>query len=142
MRGRPAVILSDNGSQFVGAEKELRQMVGDVNEDEVKVFCGAKGMQWKFITPGAPHQNGCAEALVKTCKKALKKAVGSQVLTPLELYTVLLEVANLVNQRPIGGTPNDQDDAIYICPNNIPYLPVYKSTLNFGAKKYVFLISV
>ena len=41
-----------------------------------------------FITPGAPHQNGCAEALVKTCKSALKKAVGSQVLTPLELYTI------------------------------------------------------
>ena len=119
MRGRPAVILSDNGSQFVGAEKELRQMVGDVNEDEVKEFCGEKGMQWKFITPGAPHQNGCAEALVKTCKRALKKAVGSQVLTPLELYTVLLEVANLVNQRPIGRIPNDPDDGNYICPNDI-----------------------
>ena len=99
IRGRPAVILSDNGSQFVGAEKELRQMIGDINEEEVKEFCGEKGMQWKFITPGAPHQNGRAEALVKTCKSALKKAVGSQVLlTPLELYTILLEVANLVNQ--------------------------------------------
>ena len=119
IRGRPAVILSDNGSQFVGAEKELRQMVGDINEEEVKEFCGEKGMQWKFMTPGAPHQNGCAEALVKTCKRALKKAVGSQVLTPLELYRVLLEVANLVNQRPIGRIPNDPDDGTYICPNDI-----------------------
>ena len=45
IRGRPAVILSDNGSQFVGAEKEWRQMVGDINEEEVKEFCGEKGMQ-------------------------------------------------------------------------------------------------
>ncbi|XP_068735751.1 uncharacterized protein [Montipora capricornis] len=119
IRGRPAVILSDNGSQFVGAEKELRQMVSDINEEEVKEFCGEKGMQWKFITPGAPHQNGCAEALVKTCKSALKKAVGSLVLTPLELYTILLEVANLVNQRPIGRIPNYPDDGSYICPNDI-----------------------
>lgn len=119
IQGRTAVILSDNGSQFVGAEKELRQMVGDISEGKAKEFCGEKGMQWKFIMPGAPHQNGCAEALVKTCKRALKKAVGSQVLTPLELHTVLLEVANLVNQRPIGRTPNDQDDGNYICPNNI-----------------------
>ena len=74
IRGRPAIILSDNGSQFVGAKKELRQMVGDINQDEVKEFCGEKGMQWKFITPGAPHQNGCAEALVKSCKRALKKS--------------------------------------------------------------------
>ena len=119
IRGRPAVILSDNGSQFVGAEKELRQMVGNINEEEVKEFCGEKGMQWKFITAGAPHQNGCAEALVKTCKIALKKAVGSQVLTPMELYKILLEVANLVNQRPIGRITNDPDDGSYICPNDI-----------------------
>ena len=85
IRGRPAGIPRDNGSQLVGAEKELRQMVGDINEEEVKEICGEKGMQWKFITPGALHQNGCAEALVKTCKRALKKAVGSQVLTPFEL---------------------------------------------------------
>lgn len=119
IRGRPAVKLSDNGSQFVGAEKELRQMINDINEEEVQEFCGEKGMQWKFITPGAPHQNGCAEALVKSCKRALKKAVGSQTLKPFELYTVLLEVANLVNQRPIGRIPNDPDDGSYICPNDI-----------------------
>ena len=119
IRGRPAVILSDKGSQFVSAEKELLQMVGDINEEEVKEFCGEKGMQWKFIAPGAPHQNGCAEALVKTCKSALKKAAGSQVLTPLELFTILLEVANLVNQRPIGRISNDPDDGSYICPNDI-----------------------
>ena len=119
IRGQPAVILSHNGSQFVGTEKELRQMVGDINKEEVKEFCGDKGMQWKFITPGAPHQNGCAEALVKTCKRVLKKAVGSQILTPFELYTILLEVANLVNQQPIDRIPDDPDDGSYICPNDI-----------------------
>ena len=76
-------------------------------------------MHWKFTTPVAPHQNGCAEALVKTCKNALKRAIGSQLLTPFELYTVFLEVPNLVNQRPIGRIPNDPDDGKYICPNDI-----------------------
>jgi len=110
IRGRPAVIMSDNGSQFVGAKRELREMVNGINEEEVQEFCGEKGMQWKFITPAAPHQSGCPEALVKTCKCSLKKAVGSQLLTPFELCTVLLEVANLVNQRPIGRIPNDPED--------------------------------
>ena len=76
-------------------------------------------MHWKFTTPAAPHHNGCAEALVKTCKNALKRAIGSQLLTPFELYTVFLEVANLVNQRPIGRIPNDPDDGKCICPNDI-----------------------
>ncbi|XP_068717173.1 uncharacterized protein [Montipora capricornis] len=119
IRRRPEVILNHNGSQFVGAEKELHQILGDINEEEVKEFCGDKWMQWKYITPGAPHQNGSEEAPVKTCKSALKKAVGSQVLTPLELYTIPLEVANLANQRPIGRIPNDPDDGSYICPNDI-----------------------
>ena len=74
-------------------------------------------MEWRFITPGAPHQNGCAEALVKSVKIALKKAIGETTLTPFELYT--LEVANLVNERPIGRIPKDPDDGAYICPNDM-----------------------
>ena len=74
-------------------------------------------MSWQFSTPGTSHQNGCAEALVKSCKIALKKAIGDQVLSPMELQTCLLEIANLVNQRPIGRIPNDPDDGSYICPN-------------------------
>ena len=87
-------------------------MINDINEEEVQGFGGEMGLQWKFDTPGAPHQNRCAEALVKSCKRALKKAVGGQTLKPFELYTVLLEVANLINQRPMGASPKDQD---YIC---------------------------
>ena len=81
-------------------------------------------MQRKACTGGLrhplpPHQNGCAEALVKTCKSALKKSIGSQLLTPFEFYTVFLEVANLVNERPIGRVPNDPDDGGYISPNHM-----------------------
>ena len=57
-------------------------------------------MKWQFTTPLALHQNGCSESLVKTTKSCLKKAIGEAVLTPFELYTCLLEVANLVNERP------------------------------------------
>ena len=28
--------------------------------------------------PGEPHENGCAEALVKGAKKALKRAIGER----------------------------------------------------------------
>ena len=78
-----------------------------------------KGHGMRFTTPKAPHHNGCVEAMVKTCKKALKKVVGDQTLTPFELYTYLLESANLVNQRPIGRAPNDPDDGSYLRPNDI-----------------------
>ena len=76
-------------------------------------------MEWKFITPAAPHHNGCAEASVRRAKKALKTAIGEQILTPFESYTCLLEAANLVNQRPIGRISNDPDDGSFICPKDI-----------------------
>ena len=119
IRGQPAVIMSDNGTQFVAAERELREMISSWDKKQLKEFCAEKGMEWKFTTPKAPHHNGCAEAMVKTCKKALKKVVGDQPLTPFELYTYLLESANLVNQRPIGRVPNDPDDGSYLCPNDL-----------------------
>ena len=120
IRSQPSLMMTDNGTQFVGAEKELRQMVNGLNQLQIQEFCAEKGMHWKFTTPAAPHQNGCAEAVVKTCKNALRNAIGSQLLTPFELYTVFLEVANLVNQRPIGRVPNDPDDGGYISPNHMP----------------------
>ena len=65
------------------------------------------------------HQNGCSESVVKSCKLALKKGIGDTLLTPFELYTCLLEVSNLLNQRPIGKLSQDPDDGAYLCPNNI-----------------------
>ena len=119
IRGYPAVMRSDNGSQMVRAARKLREMVKGFDEDQLREFCAEKGIEWKFTTPASPHQNGYAEVLVKTCKGALKGASGEHVLAPLELYTYLLEIANLVNQRPIGRVPNDPGDGIYICPNDI-----------------------
>ena len=85
IRGTPAVMISDNGTQFVGAEKELKEMVKGWKLAELREFCAEKGMKWRFTTPKAPHHNGCAEALVKTCKKTLQKVIGNQVLSPFEL---------------------------------------------------------
>ncbi|XP_064651670.1 uncharacterized protein LOC135502644 [Lineus longissimus] len=107
IRGTPQTILSDRGPQLVGSAPQ------------VKEWCCERVTRWLFLTPTAAHHNGCAEALVKSCKTALKHAIGDQVLTALELQTVLFEVANLVNERPIGRCSTDPDDGAYICPNDM-----------------------
>ena len=95
------------------------EMVEGLDTEKLQEFSAERGMKWQFTTPAAPHQNGCAESLVKSCKIGLKKAIGEQVLTPLELQTCLVEVANLVNQRPIGRISSDPDDGSYLCPNDM-----------------------
>jgi hypothetical protein len=119
IRGYPSLMLSDNGTQLVGAESELAKMIQGWDVKKLKEYAADKIMEWKFITPNAPHQNGCAESLVKSCKLALKQAMGDNLLTPFELHTVLLEVANLVNQRPIGRPTNDPDDGTYLYPSDL-----------------------
>ena len=108
IRDQPPKLFSDNGTQLVAAEKELREMVKGWNVKELQDFSAERSVEWKFITPAAPHHNGCAEAMVKSGKLAIKRATGDQRLTDFELYTVFMEVANLVNQRPIGRTPTTQ----------------------------------
>ena len=84
--------------------------------EQLKEFNAEKGMKWQFATLPAPHQNACAESLVKSTKIALKRAIGEQVLTPFEFYTCFLEVANLINQLSIGRIPKDGS---YLCPNHM-----------------------
>ena len=117
--GFPAEVLVGNGSQMVGAERILRGMVEGCDADKLREFFTERSTRWKFITLAGPHQNGLAEALFKSCKRALKQAIGEQVLPPFQLYTCLLEVANLLNQRPIGRVLNDPDDGAYVCPNDL-----------------------
>lgn len=104
---------------MVGADRELRLMIDGWDDCKLKEFCADKSLKWQFTTPLAPHQNGCSESMVKTMESALKKAVGDAILIPFEFYTCLLEVANLVNENPIGRIPNDPDIGAYICPNDI-----------------------
>ena len=63
IRGYPAIILSDNGTQMVGAERELRKMIEGWNTENLREYYANKGMEWKFITPAAPYQNGYSRTI-------------------------------------------------------------------------------
>ena len=52
--------------------------------------------------------------LVKGVKKALLKVVGDTKLSLNEMFTLLLEVANIVNERPIGIKPNSFQQIIFL----------------------------
>ena len=51
-------MISDNGSQLVGAERELREMIEGSGSDKLREFSADRGIKWQFTTPAAPHQNG------------------------------------------------------------------------------------
>lgn len=119
IRGYPVTFWSDRGTNLVGADLELRKAIQGFDQKSLKDFCHERQIQWRFFTPTAAHQNGCTEALIKSCKRSLRMAIGEQRLSALELQTVCFEVSNLMNSRPIGRLPNDPSDGHYISPNDI-----------------------
>ena len=55
MYGLPKTICSDNGTNFVGAEKELIKSVETLhNDSEIQDWAVRKTIDWKFQPPSAP----------------------------------------------------------------------------------------
>ena len=78
-------------------------------------------MIWSFNkAANAPFQNGCSESLIRLVKRGLLMSIGNNILSFNELLTTLYEVANLLNERPIGMKPsNDLSLGSYLCPNDL-----------------------
>ena len=117
--GYPSKIHSDNGTQLSSASRELKRILKEFSWEELVAFGAEKGLEWSFTSADAPWQNGCVEALIKSCKKGLDHAIGERCLTFSELQTVTFEIANLLNERPIGRHPTEPSDGTYLCPNNL-----------------------
>ena len=54
-RGYPSTIISDNGTNFVGAANELKSFMNEWDKAKIESDSAQKKIVWKFIPPGAPH---------------------------------------------------------------------------------------
>lgn len=121
IRGYPQTIHSDMGTQLTAASKEIRNMMEKWNTNQISKFSLNQGTTWSFNkSANAPRQNGICEALIKTVNRLLVTTVGEYVLSFGELQTVLFEIPNLLNERPIGLRPGyDISMGAYLCPNDL-----------------------
>ena len=55
-QGTPAIIWSDNGTDFVGAQKELRENIERWSAINIAKEFAHKGIKWRFNPPSAPHK--------------------------------------------------------------------------------------
>jgi hypothetical protein len=124
-RGRPSVVFSDNGSNFVGAAKELSELASVVqsqqHKSEVADNLSASGIQWfvqKFHPPGAPHFGGLWEAGVKSVKYHLHRMLGETRLTFEELATLMAQIESCLNSRPITAISSDPSDLAALTPGH------------------------
>lgn len=150
VRGYPCTMFSDRGPQFMSASKELKQVFRQQDWQLIYEFGKGQGMEWVFTkSADSPWQNGVSEALIKSVKRSLKVVIGDSTFTFSELQTVLFEVANLLNERPIGIKPgSDVETGSYLCPNELllgrasNHAPVGKWTQSNTSKRLDFMNNV
>ena len=117
-RGTPAMIWSDNGTNFIGAEKELRESIEKWNVVNIAAELAHKGIKWRFNPPSAPHQGGIWERLVRSFKRVLYTILGTRRLTDEVLHTTFCLVENALNSRPLTPVSADPCDLNALTPNH------------------------
>ena len=130
LRGKPTVIYSDNGTNFVAAERELREAFDEMSQraDIIQSKLECEHIQWIFSPPHGPHFGGVWERLVQSCKRAMKITIANRLVNDQVLSTVVAEVASLLNARPLTHLSMDPNEPDPLTPNHF---------LFGGARPYV-----
>ncbi|XP_077971894.1 uncharacterized protein LOC144426909 [Styela clava] len=138
-RGRVLEILSDNGSNFVAAEHELRQAIECWNQKQVNDFLLQKNIKWIFQTPSASHHGGVFERQIRTVRKqepvlppglfeqkdvySRKRWKQVQYLADIFWQRWRKEYLPLLQQRKKWNKPQrnmSEDDIVLIVDHNLP----------------------
>lgn len=116
-RGKPRNIYGDNGTNFVGAERELQECLDRIDQAKISDTLSQDRIQWFFIPPSAPHFRGAWERLVKSAKTGLKIILNGQ-LNNETLLTFMAEIESLLNSRPPTHVSVDPQDLEPITPSH------------------------
>ncbi|XP_026331312.1 uncharacterized protein LOC113238692, partial [Hyposmocoma kahamanoa] len=120
-RGHCQDLYSDNGTNFIGADREMRNMFNSAKSslpDEIAALLTLEHTTWHFIPPHAPNFGGLWEAGVRSTKGHLRKVVGNNTLTYEEMATVLAQVEACLNSRPITLLSDDPNDPLPLTPGH------------------------
>ncbi|GFV05099.1 integrase catalytic domain-containing protein [Trichonephila clavipes] len=92
-RGKCSKIFTDNATNFVGANSQLKVFYKTLNfpDQNLAAYFTEEGIEWNFIPPRAPHMVGLWEAGIKSVKYHLKRALGRSRLTYEEFETVIIQ---------------------------------------------------
>ncbi|XP_037809650.1 uncharacterized protein LOC119602292 isoform X1 [Lucilia sericata] len=117
-RGVPIQIRSDNGTNFVGLQKELHGERNFWDNEVITAGLAPLGIKWKFNTPSDPSAGGAWERLVQSVKRALYAMLKEHAPRLETLYSLLVETENMVNSRPLTHIPITPNEPEPLTPNH------------------------
>ena len=117
-RSRPSLIISDNGKYFCATAEFLKRLQ---EEPIVRDFLQDSKIEWKFIPPRSPWMGGFYERLVGVVKRTLRLSLFRRHVTEDELHTLLAEVEQKVNNRPLTYIDDDVNNPVALTPAHLLY---------------------
>ena len=120
-RGLPQEMISDNGTNFKGADAELKALVSKLDDDRIKQSIANKGVMWHFNPPLAPHLGGVHETMIKAAKKAIQAILGKADINDEEFTTAIIGAEGLINSRPLTYQSANPADDVPLTPNHFLY---------------------
>ena len=95
-RGKPDHIYSDNGSNFVGANRIMCESLDELNQESFNQFVlSASQIKWKFNPPKASHMGVAGERMIRLVCKILEASNRDQTLNDEVLFTLMTEVEGI-----------------------------------------------
>jgi hypothetical protein len=117
-RGWPDQFTSDNGRNFVGASRELGELVAQLSQDKITKSTTSYSVKWNFNPPAAPHFGGVFEIMIKAAKRAVYAILGSADVTDEELSTAFIGAEALLNSRPLTYQSANPQDITPLTPSH------------------------
>ena len=117
-RGLIEAMYSDNGTNFKGADKELKSLIAQLDETKIKKSIANKGVKWYFNPPLAPHFGGVHESMIKSAKRAINAIFGNADVNDEALMTAIIGADILINSRPLTYQTADPSDDVPLTPNH------------------------
>ena len=112
-RGKTSLIWSDHGTNFVGANRELKEFVEFLGHQRtqgiIAKFCSTQKIEWRFIPEHAPHFWRSLGSGSKEHDTHLKRVVVTIELAFEEFGTILAQIEACLNSRPLVPLPCDDD---------------------------------
>ncbi|XP_065194926.1 uncharacterized protein LOC135826224 [Sycon ciliatum] len=117
-RGLPNQVISDNGTNFVGAVRELKDLIRNIDQTKIQTGTAHHGVSWSFNPPAAPHFGGVFEIMVKAAKRAIYHILSGSDITDEDLLTAFAGAEDLINSRPITAISVNPNDNLPLTPNH------------------------
>ena len=115
---------SDNGSNFIGARRELKEALAEMDQNQVQQEMLKENCDWfevKLNVPSASHMGGVWERQIRTVRSvlsALLEKSGHQMNNEA-LWTFMCEAEAVVNSRPLTAEGiTSSDTAEPLMPNH------------------------